>query len=83
VTTTIERQPEVVERSTDRPPPLIHLFRPKWWELWFLPPRRWRVREGEVTLCGLRCNWTSPRGHHLHVKGQTCVVCRDLSQRKP
>jgi hypothetical protein len=77
---TIEREPEVAELH--RPPPIIHLFGVKWWETW-LPPRFWRIRQGDVALCGRRCNWTSPRGHHLRVKGEVCVVCRDLSQSKP
>jgi hypothetical protein len=79
VSTTIERDPEVVERPARRPPPLIHLFRPRWWEILLLPPRLWRVREGDITLCGLRCNWTSPRGHGRRATGEVCVVCRDLA----
>lgn len=78
---TLECEPVVAERPVHRPPPLVHLFRVKWYES-LLPPRFWRVRKGEVTFCGLRSKWTSPRGHHLGVKGDVCVVCRDLSGRR-
>lgn len=79
MSTTIERDPEAVERPAHRPPPLLHYFRPRWWEILFLPERLWRVRDGDISLCGQRCKWTAPRGHGRRLDGEVCVVCRGLA----